>query len=143
MSERDAVPARRRGPSRPRRPLGRGAARLPDARAGAEVAFLRSFMTVVGLTHATPAPYREGHGPSSPCRRSVACCQRIALRRHTSGATYAHALRDTPGTGSVACLQASCHVAQYLCLGRRDSAVLALSSWLAITGWCCSTRIPL
>jgi len=36
-----------------------------------------------------------------------------------------HAQGDTRGTDSVACLQTSCHVAQYRCLGSRGSGALA------------------
>src|SRR5215510_1104527 len=68
--------------------------------------------------------------PSS-CSKKIAistvCCltQEIDRRKYTPGKTSAHAPGDTPGTCSVVCLQTSCHVAQYPCLGSRGNRVLA------------------
>src|SRR5438034_11406261 len=84
------------------------------------------FLILSGLwwdSHAAPARYRECHSPSWPSRRSVASRQAIDQPKHTPGERSARAL-GTPGTDTVACLAASCHVAPYPCLDRGGSAVL-------------------
>jgi hypothetical protein len=83
-----------------------------------------------GDGRATPAPSRDSPWRASPYRRWVASPQAMDRRRARPTARAAHAPQDTPGSESVAGLQAPDHGGRSRFHGKRGRAALG-SSWLS------------
>ena len=115
----------RRDKLRPPPALGAGAATPPDLPVAAQVPFFEFFHDC-GRTH---VQHPRGIANATRIHRHIDDLL-LHLRRETGIGIRQEKHPSTPrgdthGTDSVACLQTSCHGAQYPCLGSRGSGALA------------------